>query len=131
MVRRRRKPPRRALHPHNPLQAPSKLINRRAHSLLRQTALFNFQSLLLVILLLICTSTYVHAVAPGIMDRNKDGVFGIFWKFARVGERLSPYVSLCCILMAVSESSQYPKIWWGERGRFTDDTVQASLFVGE
>lgn len=66
------------------------------------TALFNFQSLLLVILLLICTSTYVHAVAPGIMDRNKDGVFGIFWKFARVGERLSPYVSLCCILMAAS-----------------------------
>lgn len=58
-----------------PPQSPpgSKLTNRRAHSLLRQTALFNFQSLLLVILLLICTSTYVHAVAPGIMDRNKDG----------------------------------------------------------
>ncbi|OMP83382.1 Protein kish-A [Diplodia seriata] len=36
------------------------------------------------------------------MDRNKDGVFGIFWKFARVGERLSPYVSLCCVVMAVS-----------------------------
>lgn len=35
------------------------------------------------------------------MDRNKDGVFGIFWKFARVGERLSPYVSLACIGMAV------------------------------
>lgn len=29
-------------------------------------------------------------------------VFGIFWKCARVGERLSPYVSLCCIIMAVS-----------------------------
>lgn len=29
-------------------------------------------------------------------------VFGIFWKFARVGERLSPYVSICCIVMAVS-----------------------------
>ena len=28
-------------------------------------------------------------------------VFGIFWKCARVGERLSPYVSLCCIVMAV------------------------------
>ncbi|KAK8224717.1 hypothetical protein HDK90DRAFT_514883 [Phyllosticta capitalensis] len=54
------------------------------------TALFNFQSLLLVILLLVCTSTYLHAVAPGLLDRNKDGVFGIFWKFARVGERLSP-----------------------------------------
>lgn len=29
-------------------------------------------------------------------------VFGIFWKCARIGERLSPYVSLCCIIMAVS-----------------------------
>ncbi|KAK7532282.1 uncharacterized protein J3D65DRAFT_670901 [Phyllosticta citribraziliensis] len=29
-------------------------------------------------------------------------VFGIFWKFARVGERLSPYVSLCCVVMAGS-----------------------------
>jgi membrane protein required for beta-lactamase induction len=38
-----------------------------------QTALFNFQSLLLVILLVICTSAYVHHFAPGIMDRNKDG----------------------------------------------------------
>ena len=28
-------------------------------------------------------------------------VFGIFWKCARVGERLSPYVSLCCVVMAV------------------------------
>lgn len=29
-------------------------------------------------------------------------VFGIFWKCARVGERLSPYVSICCVVMAVS-----------------------------
>lgn len=28
-------------------------------------------------------------------------VFGIFWKCARVGERLSPYVGLCCVVMAV------------------------------
>jgi hypothetical protein len=27
--------------------------------------------------------------------------FGVFWKFARIGERLSPYVSLCCFVMAV------------------------------
>ncbi|KAL2363908.1 hypothetical protein RJZ56_003194 [Blastomyces dermatitidis] len=37
---------------------------------------------------------------PGIMDRNQNGFFGIFWKCARVGERLSPYVSLCCLAMA-------------------------------
>ncbi|KAK1534089.1 transmembrane protein 167 [Colletotrichum costaricense] len=37
------------------------------------TALFNFQSLLLVILLLICTCAYAHQLMPAIMDRNKDG----------------------------------------------------------
>jgi len=37
------------------------------------SALFNFQSLLLVIILMICTCTYVRAVAPGIVDRNKQG----------------------------------------------------------
>ncbi|KAF2491123.1 S-adenosylmethionine-dependent methyltransferase [Lophium mytilinum] len=66
------------------------------------TALFNFQSLLLVILLLICTSTYLHHVFPGPMDRNKDGVLGVFWKGARIGERLSPYVSVACVIMAAS-----------------------------
>ncbi|KAJ5794375.1 hypothetical protein N7457_000974, partial [Penicillium paradoxum] len=66
------------------------------------SALFNFQSLLLVILLIICTSSYAHSIMPGIMDRNQTGIFGIFWKCARVGERLSPYVSICCVLMAVS-----------------------------
>ncbi|KAK3343834.1 transmembrane protein, partial [Lasiosphaeria hispida] len=65
------------------------------------TALFNFQSLLLVILLLVCTCAYVHSMFPAILDRNKDGVRGIFWKCARIGERLSPYISLCCVVMAV------------------------------
>lgn len=27
---------------------------------------------------------------------------GVFWKCARVGERLSPYISICCVGMAVS-----------------------------
>ncbi|EER37625.1 transmembrane protein [Histoplasma capsulatum H143] len=66
------------------------------------TALFNFQSLLLVIVLIICTSGLRHSIMPGIMDRNQNGFFGIFWKCARVGERLSPYVSLCCLAMAIS-----------------------------
>ncbi|KAF8322163.1 DUF1242-domain-containing protein [Clavulina sp. PMI_390] len=64
------------------------------------SALFNFESLLLVILLLICTSTYARAMAPGLVDRNKEGFLGLFWKSARIGERLSPYVALACIGMA-------------------------------
>ncbi|KAL1917465.1 uncharacterized protein VTP21DRAFT_3858 [Calcarisporiella thermophila] len=66
------------------------------------SALFNFQSLLLVIVLVICTCTYVRAQAPSLLDRNKTGFLGVFWKAARIGERLSPYVSLVCIIMAVS-----------------------------
>ncbi|CAI6099570.1 unnamed protein product [Clonostachys chloroleuca] len=65
------------------------------------SAIFNLHSIILVLLLAICTSTYVHAIFPRILDANKDGSLGIFWKFARIGERLSPYVSLACVLMAV------------------------------
>lgn len=32
-------------------------------------------------------------------------VFGVFWKCARIGERLSPYISVCCVVMAVSSTS--------------------------
>ncbi|KAI1805763.1 hypothetical protein F4811DRAFT_514280 [Daldinia bambusicola] len=71
------------------------------------SALFNFQSLLLVILLLICTCAYVHQIFPAILDRNKQGFMGIFWKAARIGERLSPYMSLCCVFMAVSGALLY------------------------
>ena len=45
---------------------------RPAHRV-SQSALFNFQSLLRVILLLVCTCTYVRAVAPRLIDRNKQG----------------------------------------------------------
>ncbi|CAL1701765.1 unnamed protein product [Somion occarium] len=65
------------------------------------SALFNFQSLLLVILLTICTCTYVRAVAPRLIDRNKEGFLGLFWMSARI-ERLSPYVALACIAMAIT-----------------------------
>ncbi|KAH7887121.1 kish-A-like protein [Phlebopus sp. FC_14] len=49
------------------------------------SALFNFQSLLLVILLLICTCTYVRAVTPRLIDRNKEGILGLFFMSARIG----------------------------------------------
>ncbi|EPQ53317.1 DUF1242-domain-containing protein [Gloeophyllum trabeum ATCC 11539] len=70
------------------------------------SALFNFQSLLLVILLMICTCTYIRAVAPRLIDRNKEGFLGLLWMSARIGERLSPYVALACIAMAVTITIQ-------------------------
>ncbi|KAJ0125031.1 transmembrane protein [Diaporthe amygdali] len=70
------------------------------------SALFNFQSLLLVILLLICTCAYVHDMFPSVLDRKKDGPMGVFWKCARIGERLSPYISICCVGMALDDGSK-------------------------
>ncbi|KAL2912454.1 hypothetical protein HK105_208026 [Polyrhizophydium stewartii] len=65
------------------------------------SALFHFDSLLMVLILLVCTCTYVRGQLPFI-DQHKTGLLGLFWKAARIGERLSPYVSLCCIIMAVN-----------------------------
>ena len=96
-------------------------LSRHPPLTLMQSALFNFEALILVLLLAICTSAYVHQIFPRVLDANKDGfvtfsvaswpprpkltlpprVLGIFWKFARIGERLSPYISVACIFMAV------------------------------
>jgi hypothetical protein len=65
------------------------------------SALFNFQSLLTVILLCICTCAYIRSFWPGILDRNKIGLLGSFWKLARIGERLSPWVAASCLAMAL------------------------------
>ena len=41
----------------------------------------------------------VRANAPSLVDRNKHGAFGLFFKCARIGERLSPYVALACVVL--------------------------------
>ncbi|KAJ3619328.1 hypothetical protein MTP99_005017 [Tenebrio molitor] len=66
------------------------------------SALFNFQSLLSVVLLVICTCAYLRALFPSIIDRNKVGLMGTFWKCARIGERKSPWVAVACLVMAFS-----------------------------
>ncbi|CZT24607.1 probable Protein kish-A [Ramularia collo-cygni] len=64
--------------------------------------ILKFQTFLLVVLLFICSCTYLHGVFPRWLDANKTGPLSTFWRAARVGERLSPYVSLCCVAMAMS-----------------------------
>ena len=44
-----------------------------AYAVFSQSAIFNFQSLLTVVLLMICTCTFIHAIFPSILDRNKTG----------------------------------------------------------
>lgn len=52
------------------------------------SAVFNFQSLLVVALLIICTCAYIRSMYPSILDRNRKGFLGIFWKAARIGKSL-------------------------------------------
>ncbi|KAK8394843.1 hypothetical protein O3P69_005960 [Scylla paramamosain] len=66
------------------------------------SALFNFESLLCVVLLLICTCTYIRSFAPSLLDRQKTGPIGTFWKMARIGERKSPWVAAACVCMALN-----------------------------
>ena len=63
--------------------------------------MFNFTSWLTIILLFICASAYLHRrVGPyKYGDPETQGFSGVFWKAARIGERLSPWVSIGCIVM--------------------------------
>ncbi|CAN7140635.1 unnamed protein product, partial [Brassica rapa subsp. narinosa] len=77
-----------------------------------QSALFNFHSFLTVVLLVICTCTYLKMQFPAILEQ-KTGFRGFFWKAARIGtphslgaqisySRLSPWMSVGCFMMGVS-----------------------------
>ena len=62
-----------------------------------------------MLLLLICSSAYLRASTlkrddggrvTSMLDAHKGGFRGMAWKLARIGERLSPHVSLACLGMA-------------------------------
>eukprot|EP00889_Picochlorum_renovo_P008848 jgi/Picre1/35878/NNA_003337.t1 len=48
------------------------------------SALFDFRSFVCVLLLTICTCTYIKLKAPSLFSQ-RTGFRGVFWKFARVG----------------------------------------------
>ncbi|KFM25491.1 Protein kish-A [Auxenochlorella protothecoides] len=54
------------------------------------SALFDFRAFCIVLLLAVCSCTFVKTKAPSVLSQ-KTGFRGLFWKFARVGERLSPW----------------------------------------
>eukprot|EP00891_Asterochloris_glomerata_P001978 jgi/Astpho2/1978/e_gw1.00038.332.1_t len=65
------------------------------------SALFDFKAFLSVVLLTICTCTFVKSKAENLLSQ-KTGFRGLFWKAARIGERLSPWVAVACIVMGVT-----------------------------
>lgn len=65
------------------------------------SALFDFQSFLTVVLLTICSCTYYKLINPGGLTQTT-GFKGLFWKAARIGERLSPWVAVACFVMGIA-----------------------------
>mmetsp|Transcript_8181 Transcript_8181/g.16310 ORF Transcript_8181/g.16310 Transcript_8181/m.16310 type:complete len:95 (+) Transcript_8181:36-320(+) len=78
-------------------------IPLRWRSRCTMAAIFNFSSWLTVLLLFICACAFLHRrVGPYKMgDSATQGVFGLWWKAARIGERLSPWVAVGCVCMAI------------------------------
>lgn len=76
---------------------------------LLQSALFDFPSLLVVLLLFCCTCAYLRGLtykpsggkAVSMLDNATTGLASAPWKAARIGERCSPAISLACVVMAL------------------------------
>ncbi|MES1908482.1 MAG: hypothetical protein MHM6MM_001410 [Cercozoa sp. M6MM] len=63
--------------------------------------LFSFTSVLTMLLLAICTCTFLRERFPSWTDAHKRGIRGLPWKFARIGERISPVIAVSCAVMAL------------------------------
>ncbi|CAJ1445955.1 unnamed protein product, partial [Effrenium voratum] len=66
------------------------------------SALFDFQGLLVVMLVSICTCSYLRPRFGNFLQPKAPGFMGMFGRFAVIGDRLSPFVSVGCIVMAIS-----------------------------
>lgn len=66
------------------------------------SALFNFQTIVYVLLLTICTATYLRQFRPTLFHRDNTELYQQFlYKCSVVGDRLSLWVALGCIILAV------------------------------
>ncbi|KAH9496207.1 hypothetical protein Btru_010500 [Bulinus truncatus] len=65
------------------------------------SALFNFQSLLTVVLLMICTCAYLRAIAPSLMDRNKTGLV-VSPRLTRI---FSSFTKISFLIIFISQTS--------------------------
>ena len=66
------------------------------------SAILNFNSFLVIVLLFICTSTFLRHQRPSMFREKKNGLMHkMVYKGSVIGTRLSPYVALSCFLMAV------------------------------
>lgn len=66
------------------------------------SAIFNFQSLLVVIMLLIATCSYITSYASTFIGNRKEyGIWAFIWKGSRIGDRCSLWISISCLALSV------------------------------
>ncbi|EPR78848.1 hypothetical protein SLOPH_2736 [Spraguea lophii 42_110] len=65
------------------------------------SALFNFNSLFRLLILIICTTTYIRKLFPSMLSKQNKGVYSFFYKTSVIGERLSPYISLMAMYISM------------------------------
>ena len=99
-----------------------------------------------MLLLFICTAAYCHQLFPAFMDRKKDSyvpnmiqyyrkrdlihgrpVVGVAWKCARIGERLSPYISVCCVIFAVRKTTILSRTYLTDTGSFVHRRIREGI----
>lgn len=64
--------------------------------------LTNFQALINCLVLFICFSTILKRRFPSLVQQ-REGIYSIIYKSTVIGERLSFYVSLCCLYIFLSK----------------------------
>ncbi len=65
------------------------------------SAFFHFESTIFVLLLLICTATYLRQYRPTLFHRDHTELHKKFlYKCSVLGDRLSPYVAAGCVVVA-------------------------------
>lgn len=65
------------------------------------SALFNIDALFRLLVLLICTATYIRLHLPSLISKNGKGFYSVFYKLSVVGNRLSPLVAVICVALAL------------------------------
>jgi len=66
------------------------------------SAILSFEGTLYVLLLTICTATYVRQYRPSLFHRDSTEMSRQFlYKCSVVGDRLSPYISVACVLFGL------------------------------
>ena len=80
-----------------------KLNKKKEEKKRKMAAIFTLRGMLTVLALFICTAYYLKSFWPSWVEKDSPSLWkATLWKAARVGERLSPWVALLLIGIAIT-----------------------------